>query len=634
MATRKFYSFRFSGIDVEFPHETPYPAQKGVISNSLQAFLKFDNALLESPTGTGKSLALLAGALAYQKHIGTHPILPPLKRDPYQPHPEEMLIPSTSFISASQFLEAPYKCNVTVKRHNVPVWYTSRTHGQLRQLVGELRKLPYFPQMTILAARKRICLFDPVRLSRDPDTACLKSKTCPYERHRSIPDDFRPRGRHGKFDLEDLVAFCQARMICPYFLTRELMRVADLVFCPYSYIMNPKVKGQMMLSILGVVLIVDEAHNVEAQIRETTSFSHCRCDLLLCVGALNRLAESQKDTELATHLLLVRDMFSGYLRFFHSITTRMRERGTLEFVARDNLDYLAALGVTRETWAQVRTSLDHVFVAVNGGINRETKAKVKIPMYVSGPLEQLYVVIALSVKNNFRFIDAFRFVVQLGPAEDEDEFIALCMTPGAYFSTIADEVNSVVLASGTLAPIHQLAGELGTLIYLGFLCPFCPFGFSFFSFLFVSFRTECPLNSFAHHNSHLLKMNQNATQHNLIQVQFNTAEQRETGRKRVGQNQKRHNTTRQGATKQNVEQNNRTKPNTRRHKIQNDKTASNRDPTKQNKTKQDGTQRTKTGQKRVYSRRIENRKPPHKRTKQSQSKYSMKEQKKTRCAAT
>jgi Fanconi anemia group J protein len=53
-----------------------------------------------------------------------------------------------------------------------------------------------------------------------------------------------------------------------------MMRIADLIFCPYNYIMNPKVKGQMMLSILGVILIVDEAHNVESKIRESISYSH------------------------------------------------------------------------------------------------------------------------------------------------------------------------------------------------------------------------------------------------------------------------------------------------------------------------------------------------------------------------
>lgn len=133
--------FVLCGVDVDFPHKHPDPAQKALISNAIKACLNFENALLESPTDTGKSLVLLAAALADQKHIGSHPILLPIKRDPYVPHPEEMTSDfaerhSLTFTPASQLLKSPlpldpdsrdalYKCNVAVKRHTVPVWYTS-----------------------------------------------------------------------------------------------------------------------------------------------------------------------------------------------------------------------------------------------------------------------------------------------------------------------------------------------------------------------------------------------------------------------------------------------------------------------------------------------------------------------------
>jgi hypothetical protein len=143
-----------------------------------------------------------------------------VKRDPYVPHPEEM-DPNygqrlrSAFVSASQLLvtsphDDRYNRNVAVKRQNVPVWCTSRTHSQLKQLIGQLKKLAYYPQMTMLAARKRICLHEPVRASGDPDGACQKAVgkgACPCRRNRGIPDT---RARLGKFDLEDLVDYCRA----------------------------------------------------------------------------------------------------------------------------------------------------------------------------------------------------------------------------------------------------------------------------------------------------------------------------------------------------------------------------------------------------------------------------------------
>jgi hypothetical protein len=90
-------SFVLCGVNVDFPHENPYPGQKALIASSIHAYLNFESALLESPTGTGKSLALLAGALSYQKHISSH-----------IPHPERMDLDfgHRHFLTAPVFISA------------------------------------------------------------------------------------------------------------------------------------------------------------------------------------------------------------------------------------------------------------------------------------------------------------------------------------------------------------------------------------------------------------------------------------------------------------------------------------------------------------------------------------------------
>ena len=467
MIEPKSYTMNFFGVTIDFPHENPYGAQKGMILKSLQAYLNFGNALLESPTGTGKSLALLAAALAYQRHIGSHPILPPAKRDPYIHHLHELQEPTATFVPASAVKTADelYKCNVPLERSSVPVWYTTRTHTQVKQLVGELRKLPYHPQLTILAARKRICLFPKVRDSGDADGACVRArakKQCPYEKVKGVPVELQPYGRLEKFDLEDLLEYCEPRMICPYFLSREIMKKADLVLSTYNIVLNPKVKGQMMLSILGTILIIDEAHNVESTIRESLSFVHHRSELVEIVTHLNSFIISQAGTELELHLTRVREMYSMYLQYLHGKTVTMRAKKCTEWIEKDNLKFFNALGLTPENWFDFRVTLDYVFVAFNGGINKDTKERIHIPMIVGHLLEQLYVVMALCFKQHMKYMDAFKIVVQLGDTLEEDKILAMSVNPGAYFSTIADEVNSVVLSSGTLNPIHQLSVELGT----------------------------------------------------------------------------------------------------------------------------------------------------------------------------
>ena len=51
------------GHKVFFPFK-PYEVQKVFMSRQLEALNQSQNALLESPTGTGKTLCLLAAALA------------------------------------------------------------------------------------------------------------------------------------------------------------------------------------------------------------------------------------------------------------------------------------------------------------------------------------------------------------------------------------------------------------------------------------------------------------------------------------------------------------------------------------------------------------------------------------------
>jgi hypothetical protein len=57
---------RIAGFEVHFPHQ-PYGVQKSFMSQVLRAVDRQENALLEAPTGCGKTLCLLCAALAWQK---------------------------------------------------------------------------------------------------------------------------------------------------------------------------------------------------------------------------------------------------------------------------------------------------------------------------------------------------------------------------------------------------------------------------------------------------------------------------------------------------------------------------------------------------------------------------------------
>ena len=52
-------------VQVHFPFERPYVCQENYVRSLVKALRYRQNALLESPTGTGKTLCLLSGTLGF-----------------------------------------------------------------------------------------------------------------------------------------------------------------------------------------------------------------------------------------------------------------------------------------------------------------------------------------------------------------------------------------------------------------------------------------------------------------------------------------------------------------------------------------------------------------------------------------
>lgn len=142
------------GVPVSFPFE-PYELQKNYMEKVIEALQNQSNAVLESPTGTGKTLSLLCSTLAWVQ----------MKKAQIQAELKAVgITENVDFVqSINNELKNITDASTTTKRMlNVPVViYASRTHSQLSQAVQELKRTAYkHMKASVLGSRDQMCIHE------------------------------------------------------------------------------------------------------------------------------------------------------------------------------------------------------------------------------------------------------------------------------------------------------------------------------------------------------------------------------------------------------------------------------------------------------------------------------------------
>ena len=101
-------------------------------------------------------------------------------------------------------------------------------------------------------------------------------------------------------DIEDLIQFGEYNTVCPYYLSRELEKEADLVFMPYNYLVDPTIRKSLNMDLKNSIVLLDEGHNVvrmkvgkgvkikESVSNDASSFEITTKDLKGCIAELEK----------------------------------------------------------------------------------------------------------------------------------------------------------------------------------------------------------------------------------------------------------------------------------------------------------------------------------------------------------
>lgn len=404
----------------------------------------------------------------------------------------------------------------TIAKAKIPrIYYGTRTHKQITQVIRELNKTEYRKnlRMCILSSRERTCINESVQSRPDRNDRCqeliknkqnaanTKSKsnaeTCPFYSdsnqiaayYESINIDYAEEA----WDIEEAAKFGRGLKACPYFGLRSLQEQADITFCPYNYLLDPNIRKAMNINLSNSIIIIDEAHNIEDICRDSASF-------VVDTRQVDELLETIRIA--STHFVQGSVVMDAYQFFKDKLMTLNYHLTRFEFEESEMFqsnDYLAKrvmsqhvmlnelqrLGLGADHLPKIKESLkvlrgdDDESTEKSSSKSGDGQQNNMLSFNQMQILDQLCLTLNFIYSNNNKNVPDFRAVITKSlerdiPSKNPNDRRQLtqgdrhvfrlslfCMNPGIAFEKIHSFAWSVIVASGTLSPIESLKSELG-----------------------------------------------------------------------------------------------------------------------------------------------------------------------------
>ncbi|KAH8266752.1 hypothetical protein KR026_000071 [Drosophila bipectinata] len=487
-----------AGIPVHFPFE-PYPVQRAYMEKVIQCLKDGTNGVLESPTGTGKTLSLLCSSLAWI-------------RTRQSEHQQQMIkLDKGADLMGGGGGGGPELSDLAKTMGKANNWgvpkviYASRTHSQLTQAMRELKRTAYSNMRSVvLGSRDQLCIHPEV--SREVGNSnkvnmCklrVHSKTCSFQLRVESKKDHPDFRGPSIMDIEDLIKVGQRLKMCPYYASKELVPQADITFMPYNYLLDPKARKANKIELGNTIVILDEAHNIEKICEESASVQIKSSDVAIAIEDVTHIMKafaSDSPQDMAgdepkdftvDDLMLLKEMLLELEKAIDAVVVDNPIEGAT-YPASMIYDLLGKANFTYGNVATIVSLLDKLVQYLMVASQQQMSLRKGGSFTILSDL--LTIVFANKESVMSKVHASFKVHVQVeeskqapgkqAPAKQQGGWLSKaaltngstgkvakiinfwCFNPGFGMEQLLNtQVRSVILTSGTLAPLKPLIAEL------------------------------------------------------------------------------------------------------------------------------------------------------------------------------
>lgn len=511
-----------------FPYDA-YVVQQQLMEAVHVALEQKRVGLFESPTGTGKTLSLLCSALEWLKEHRT-------KEDGAGVENQEDADDDEEEEEEPEWVRAfPRKADATEREgtHSMEearnqeadqvveqgveaehlrtgkgaaigappktrIYFCSRTHSQLSQVVREFHKIKGMEDiaMVAVASRQVLCINESVK--KMPTATAVTEKCMDLQRKankRSAHD--AQQGRNSKkegagcpylqekdtqisdlgkkllaqaMEIEEVVDSGMRKGACPYYSSRKAVESADVVLLPYQALFHRDARDALGISLEGNVVIVDEAHNIVDAVSDIYSTALSKASLISASNQLSSYFQHVKG-KLSPEL-------NRCIRVLVSLAKKIAEvlrapaSQADESTGRTQQNAVAVESVWSINEFMFAAGLDNFNIFRILEHAKQSKLMLRVSSYTRSRSVQLSSNPAPTdqMSSLFSFVEFLqtlchsnsdgRVILHRGESAHEVYLKFMMLNTNHAFKELAENARAVLLVGGTLTPMEDIKSQL------------------------------------------------------------------------------------------------------------------------------------------------------------------------------